>query len=59
MYATPDKKMIARMLHLPSHKNRLQWESNVDKVKDHTTEYIIDNRMVYDILDQMCKNTDL
>ena len=26
---------------------------------DHTTEYIISNRMVYDILRQICKDTDL
>ena len=47
------------MLHFPSHKNKLQLESSVDKVKDHTAEYMIDNRMVYDILNQICKDTDL
>ena len=25
----------------------------------HTAEYMIDNRTVYDILDQICKDTDL
>ena len=58
-YATPDDRMIARILHLPSHKNKLQLESSVDKIKDHATEYIIDNRMVYDILDQICNDTNL
>ena len=52
-YATPDNEMIARMLHLPSHKNKLQLESSVGKVKDHMAEFIIDKRMVYDILDQI------
>ena len=56
---TPDDEMITSMLHLPSHKNKLQLESSVDKVKDHMAEYIIDNRMIYDILVQICKDTDL
>ena len=51
--------MITRMLHLPKHKNKLQLESSVSKVKDHTLEYTIDNRMVYDILDQIHKDTDM
>ena len=58
-YATQDDEIIARMLHLPSHKNRLQLESSVDKVKDCKAEYIIDNRMIYDILDMICKDTNL
>ena len=59
MYATSEDEMITRMLHLPPDKNKLLLESSADRVKDHTAEYIIDNRMVYDILDQICKDTDL
>ena len=59
MYATPDDKMIAKMLHLPLSKNKLLLESSANKVQYHTAEYVIDNRMVYDILDQICKDTDL
>ena len=51
--------MIARMLHLPLNKNKLLLESGAHKVQDHTTEYIINYRAVYDILDQICKDTDL
>ena len=58
-YATSDDEMITRILYLPSHKNKLQLESSVNKVQDHTPEYTIDNKMVYDILDQICKDTDL
>ena len=32
-YETPDDEMIANMLHLSSYKNRLQFESSVDKIK--------------------------
>ena len=32
MYATPDDKMIARMLHLPLNKNKLLLESSAHKV---------------------------
>ena len=28
-------------------------------VKEHTAEYEVDNRSIYDILDQICKDTDL
>ena len=55
MYATPDDKMIARVLHLPLNKNKLLLESGAHKV----AEYVIDNRTVYDVLDQICKDTDL
>ena len=58
-YTTPDDKLIARMLHLPLNKNKLLLESSVHKVQDHTAEYVINNRMVYDILDQICKDKDL
>ena len=59
MYATPDGNMIARMLHLPPDKNKLLLERDAHRVQDHTAEYVIDNRMVYDILDEICKDTDL
>ena len=58
-YSTSDDKMIARMLHLPPDKNKLLLERDAHRVQDHTAEYVIDNRMVYDILDQICKDTDL
>ena len=47
--------MIAGMLYLPPDKNRLLQET--DAV--HTAEYKIDNRSVYNILDQICKDTEL
>ena len=59
MYAAPDDKMIARMLHLPPDKNKLLLEKDAQSVRAHTAEYEIDNRTVYDILDQICKGTDL
>ena len=59
MHATFDDEFIARMLHLPLNNNKLLLESSANKVQDHTTEYIIDNRTVYDILDQICMDTDL
>ena len=36
MYATPDDKMIARMLHLPPDKNKLLSEKDVERVQVHT-----------------------
>ena len=59
MYVTPENKMIARMLHLSPDKNRLHNEQSAQSVKEHTAEYEIDNRSVYDIQDQTCKDTDL
>ena len=59
MYATPEDKMIARMLHLPTDKNKLIVESSANRVQDHTAEYVIDNRTIYDILDQIHKDTVL
>ena len=47
------------MLHLPPDKNRLHDEQSAQSVKEHTAENEIDNRNVYDILDQICKDTDL
>ena len=59
MHATPDNKIIARILNWPPDKIKLLLEKNVWKVQDHTAEYKIDNRTVYDDLDQICKDTDL
>ena len=47
------------MLHLPPDKNKLLLEHNVHSVKEYTAEYEIDNKSVNDILDQVCKDTDL
>ena len=52
MYKTPDDEMIARMLHLPPDKSKLS-------AQVHTSEYEIDNWTVYDVLDQICEDTDL
>ena len=59
MYATPDHKMITRMLHFPKEKNKLLQETNAQTVQAHIPEYKIDNRTVYDILDQICKDKNL
>ena len=59
IHAIPDDKMIARMLHLPSEKNQLLLERDVHNIQDHLAEYKIDSRMVYDVLDQICKDRDL
>ena len=59
MYATPDDEMIARMLHLPSDKNKVHNKQSAQWVTQHAAEYKIDNRTVYDILDQICNNKDL
>ena len=47
------------MLHLPPDKNRLHKEQSAQLVMEHMAEYEIDNKNVYDILDQICMNTDL
>ena len=59
MYATPDDKMITRMLHLAPEKNKLLYETNAVTVWEHMPEFEIDNTTVYDIQDQICKDTDL
>ena len=51
--------MIARMLHLPQDKNKLHNEQSAQSVSEYTAEYEVDNRSVYDILDQICKDTEL
>ena len=58
-YPTPDDKMITEILHLPPDKNKLHNKQSAQSVKEHRAEYKIDNRSVYVILDQICKNTDL
>ena len=58
-YTTHDNTMITRMLHLPPEKNILHNEQSAQSVKEHRAEYEIDNRSVYDILDQICKDIDL
>ena len=58
-YATPKDKMIARILQLPPDKNKILLESDFQSSRVHTAEYEIDNRSVDDILDQICKDTDL
>ena len=55
-YATSDDEMITRMLHLPPDKNKLLLENDIQRVQVHMAEYEIDNRMVYDVLDQICKD---
>ena len=52
-YATPDDKMIARMLHLSQEKKRLHDEQSAQSVKEHAAAYKIGIRSVYDILDQI------
>ena len=51
--------MINRMLHLPPNKDKLLPEKDAQTVQAHTAEYKIDHRTVYDILHQICKETDL
>ena len=58
-YATPDDEIIARMLHLPPDKKKLHSKQDAQTVRAHTAEWEIDNRNVYDIIDQICKDTDL
>ena len=58
-YATPNNKMIARMLHLPQGMNNLLPQKDAQTVQVHMPENEIDNKTLYDILDQICKDTDL
>ena len=58
-YVTLDDKMIIRMLHLPPEKNELLLEHDAQSERACTAEYKIDNRSVYDILDQICKDNNL
>ena len=56
---TPDDEMITRMLHLPTDKNMFHHERSAQSIKEHTAEYKKNNRSVYDILDQICKDINL
>ena len=58
-YVTPDDEMISRMLHLPPDRNRLHSKQSAQSINKHMAEYKIDNKSIYDILDQICKDTDL
>ena len=58
-YTNPDKEMIARMLHQPPDKNKMHNEQSAQSVMEHMAEWKTDNRTVYNILDQICKDTDL
>ena len=51
--------MIARMLYLPPDKSRLLSKKDAQTALALMAEYKIDNQMVYDILDQICKDTEL
>ena len=58
-YVTPDNKIITMMLHLPPGKKKLHNKQSAQSVTENMAEYKIDNRSVYDILDKICKNTNL
>ena len=58
-YETHDNEMIARILHLPSEKNKLLLEHDIQSIRVHRAMYEIDNRSVCDIFDQIFKDTDL
>ena len=47
------------MLHLHPDKNRLQMNQEASSIVECTVEYEINNRIIYDILNQNCMNTDL
>ena len=55
-YATTDDKTVTRLLHLLSNNNKVHNEQSALSVRGLMPEYKIDNRTVYDILDQICKN---
>ena len=54
LHAIPDNEMITMMLHLPADKNKIYNKQSVQSVTQCMSEYEIDNRTVYDILDQIC-----
>ena len=56
---TPDNKMIVRMLHLSQDKSKLLLKHSISLIKENSVEYDVDNRTIYDILDQICKDTDV
>ena len=45
------------MLHLPTELNRIYREYIATSRKDYTATYKIDNKHIYDILDQICNDT--
>ena len=47
------------MLHFLPYNNKLHKEQSAQSVMEYTAEYEIDDRSVYDILDQIYKETDL
>ena len=58
-YKTTENEMIARVIHLPPDRKKLIPEKDAQTVQTYIAEYKIDNRTVYDILDQICKDTNL
>ena len=48
-YATLDDEIITRMLHLLLEKKKLLLENEASSVKEHTIEYKIHNKTVYNI----------
>ena len=48
-----------RMLHLPPDKSRLLMDRGTRSVKEFTAKYVVDNRTIYNILNQICKDKDL
>ena len=47
------------MLHLTLDNDKLYNEKNTQSVKECIADYEKDNNSVYDILDQICKDTNL
>ena len=58
-YATLDNKMIAMALHLSLDKNKLNNKKVLSQSRNIWPEYEIKNRSVYEILDKICKDTNL
>ena len=54
-HASPNYMNITSMLHFTKDKNKFLLECNVHLVKEHVAE---DNRIIYDILDKICKDTE-
>ena len=50
--------MTVRMVHLPLDKNKVHNKQSAQSVTQNTKEYKIDNRTVYNILDQIFKDMD-
>ena len=56
LYATPGDETMAKMLHLPSDKNKLLHKMDAQTVWEHRSEYEKNNKTVDDIVDQICKD---